>query len=93
MGQFYVKIPFLGVYCIKLWPVHRLQNKCQFKCTCNLFFLLLLPKEPPPMQLKTILNDGIQFISGKLINVNNAKWEKKGNVFKKEIITPGILGI
>lgn len=45
------------------------------------------------MQLKTILNDGIQFISGKLINVNNAKCEKKGNVFKKEIITPGILGI
>lgn len=29
------------------------------------------------MQLKTILNDGIQFISGKLINVNNAKCEKK----------------
>lgn len=39
-----------------------------------LFFLL--PKEPLPVQLKTILKDGIQFISGKLINAYNSKCEK-----------------
>lgn len=44
----------------------------------SILFLLLLPKELlPPVQLKTILYGGIQFISGNLINAYNAKCEKK----------------
>lgn len=39
--------------------------------------ILLLPKEPPPVQLKAVLNYGIQFMYGKLINVYNSESEKK----------------